>query len=101
MDHRGPRDLLARRNHGRGQYLGHTPRARLRPRTFRRDHADRKRPFLKYDYFEMLEDLEPLAHSTPQLELIIHVGARSYRSSISFDDVYARGGTVPDTEIER
>ena len=57
--------------------------------------------FLKYDYFAMLEDLEPLAHSTPQLELIIHVGARSYRSSISFDDVYARGGTVPDTEIER
>src|SRR6516225_408728 len=57
--------------------------------------------FLKYDYFAMLDDLEPLVHSTPRLELIIHVGARSYRSSISFDDVYARGDTVPDTEIER
>src|SRR6266571_8115348 len=57
--------------------------------------------FLKYDYFAMLDDLEPLAHSTPRLELIIHVGARSYRSSISFDDVYARGDTVPDTGIER
>src|SRR5215813_2464255 len=57
--------------------------------------------FLKSDYFAMLDELEPLAHSTPQLELIIHVGARSYRDSISFDEVYARGRTVPDTEIER
>jgi len=28
------------------------------------------------------------------------VGARSYRDSISFNDVYARGRTVPDAEIE-
>jgi fatty-acyl-CoA synthase len=57
--------------------------------------------FLKYDYFAMLGELEPLAASTPRLERIIHVGARAYRDSISFDDVYARGRTVPDSEIER
>ncbi|HYQ07571.1 MAG TPA: AMP-binding protein, partial [Xanthobacteraceae bacterium] len=28
------------------------------------------------------------------------MGARSYRDSISFNDVYARGRTVPDAEIE-
>src|SRR5262245_57252445 len=57
--------------------------------------------FLKSDYFAMLDDLEPLAHSTPRLELIIHVGSRAYLGSISFDEVYARGRIVPDTEIER
>src|SRR5262244_2779701 len=57
--------------------------------------------FLRYDYFAMLDDLEPLAHSTPRLELIIHVGARAYPGSISFHEVSARGRTVPDTEIER
>jgi fatty-acyl-CoA synthase len=57
--------------------------------------------FLRYDYFAMLNDLEPLAHSTPRLELIIHAGARAYLGSISFNDVYARGHTVPDAEIER
>ena len=57
--------------------------------------------FLRYDYFAMLDDLEPLAHSTPRLELIIHAGARAYLGSISFNDVYARGHTVPDAEIER
>src|SRR5262249_60816949 len=56
--------------------------------------------FLKGDYFAILDELEPLAHSTPQLELIIHVGARSYRDSISFNDVYARGCAVQDTENE-
>src|SRR5260370_12189094 len=35
---------LARRHHGRSQYLGYNPRARLHPRTFRRDHADRSMP---------------------------------------------------------
>jgi fatty-acyl-CoA synthase len=57
--------------------------------------------FLRYDYFAMLDDLEPLAHSTPRLALIIHAGARAYLGSISFNDVYARGHTVPDAEIER
>jgi fatty-acyl-CoA synthase len=56
--------------------------------------------FLKSDYFAMLDEIEPLAHSTPRLEFIIHVCARSYRDSISFDEVYARGRTVPDAEIE-
>ena len=32
--------------------------------------------FLKSDYFAMLDELAPLAHSTPRLDLIIHVGAR-------------------------
>jgi fatty-acyl-CoA synthase len=38
--------------------------------------------FLKSDYFAMLGELEPLAHSTPRLERIIHVDARAYRDSI-------------------
>jgi fatty-acyl-CoA synthase len=57
--------------------------------------------FLKCDYFAMLHELEPLARSAPRLELIMHVGARSYCDSISFDDAHARGRAVPDTEIER
>src|SRR6266571_4950847 len=39
--------------------------------------------FLKYDYFAMLEELEPLARSMPRLERVIHAGARPYRVSIS------------------
>src|ERR1700730_7479031 len=55
--------------------------------------------FLKNDYFSMLEMLEPLSRSLSRLGSIIHVGARPYRDSISFDDVYARGHGVPDAEI--
>jgi fatty-acyl-CoA synthase len=57
--------------------------------------------FLKSDYFAMLDEIAPLAHSAPRLELIIHVGARAYQNSISFDEVYAQGRAVPDIEIER
>jgi fatty-acyl-CoA synthase len=56
--------------------------------------------FLKNDYFSMLETLEPLARSLPRLGSIIHVGARPYRDSIAFDDVYARGRGVPDADID-
>ena len=44
MDRRRPRDLPARRRHGRGQHLGHEPRAAAHPGAFRRDDADRDRP---------------------------------------------------------
>jgi fatty-acyl-CoA synthase len=57
--------------------------------------------FLKYDYFAMLCDLEPLARSLPRLERIVHVGARAYRDSLPFDAVYARGRAVADGDIER
>src|SRR6266536_2056791 len=57
--------------------------------------------FLKCDYFAMLGELEPLTKSMPRLERIIHVGARPYRDSVSFDDVYARGRTISDIEIDR
>lgn len=56
--------------------------------------------FLKNDYFAMLGELEPLAHSMPRLKRIIHVGARAYRDSLAFDDVPSRGRTVADAEIE-
>ena len=56
--------------------------------------------FLKNDYFGMLETLEPLSRSSPRLGPIIHVGARAYRDSIPFDDVYARGRSVPDATID-
>jgi fatty-acyl-CoA synthase len=55
--------------------------------------------FLKNDYFAMLAELEPLARSAPQLASIIHVGARAYRDSISFNDVHAPGRAVPDAGI--
>jgi fatty-acyl-CoA synthase len=57
--------------------------------------------YLKYDYFAMLEGLEPLAESIPLLKRIIHVGTRPYRDSIPFDDVYERGRSVPGAEIDR
>src|SRR6516165_6377955 len=56
--------------------------------------------FLKNDYFSTIETLEPLSRSVPRLRSIIHVGARAYRDSIPFDDVYARGGSVPDADID-
>jgi fatty-acyl-CoA synthase len=55
--------------------------------------------FLKNDYFSMLETLEPLSRSTPRLGSIIHVGARTYRDSIPFADVAARGRSVPDADL--
>ncbi|MGB9397582.1 MAG: AMP-binding protein, partial [Pseudolabrys sp.] len=47
--------------------------------------------FLKYDYFAMLAELEPLPLTLPLLRSIVHIGARSYRDSISFEDVGERG----------
>jgi fatty-acyl-CoA synthase len=56
--------------------------------------------FLKNDYFAMIEALEPLAESAPRLERIIHVSARACRGSISFDDVCARGRSVPEADLD-
>ncbi|HEV2957015.1 MAG TPA: AMP-binding protein [Xanthobacteraceae bacterium] len=55
--------------------------------------------FLKYDYFAMLAELEPLAAALPRLERIVHVGARGYKDSLPFAEVFARGRAVPDEEI--
>ena len=52
--------------------------------------------YLKYDYFAMLDELEPLAGAMPLMKRIIHVGTRPYRDSLSFADVFARGRDVPD-----
>jgi len=57
--------------------------------------------FLKYDYFAMLGELEPLAAALPRLERIVHVGARGYKDSLPFADVFARARTVADEEIAR
>ena len=57
--------------------------------------------FLKYDYFAMLGELEPIAGALPRLERIVHVGPRGYKESLSFVEVYARGHAVPDQEIAR
>ena len=57
--------------------------------------------FLKYDYFAMLGELEPLTQSMPDLKHIIHVGPRSYRDSIAFDGVHERGRNVADSAIDR
>jgi fatty-acyl-CoA synthase len=57
--------------------------------------------FLKYDYFAMLAELEPLAAALPRLERIVHVGERGYKDSLPFAAVYQLGRAVPDAEIER
>jgi fatty-acyl-CoA synthase len=57
--------------------------------------------FLRYDYFAMLAELEPLAAALPKLARILHVGARSYKDSLPFAEVYPRGRAVPDEEIDR
>jgi fatty-acyl-CoA synthase len=57
--------------------------------------------YLKYDYFAMLDELAPHAQSMPRLARIIHVGARAYRGSMPFDDVYPHGRAVADAQIER
>ena len=35
--------------------------------------------YLKYDYFAMLDELEPLARSMPLLRQVVHLGPRRYR----------------------
>src|SRR5205085_4762259 len=57
--------------------------------------------FLSYDYFAMLDELQPLERSMPLLRRIVHVGTRAHRGSLSFDDVYRQGHAVTDDEIER
>jgi fatty-acyl-CoA synthase len=56
--------------------------------------------FLKYDYFAMLAELEPLPLTLPLLRSIVHVGARGYRDSISFKNVSERGRTKPEAVLE-
>src|SRR5215475_1968462 len=57
--------------------------------------------FLKYNYFAMLSELEPLTAALPRLERIVHVGARGYKDSLPFDEIYARGRPIPEDEIDR
>ena len=57
--------------------------------------------YLKYDYFKMLGELEPLTQSIPLLKRIVHVGARAYGDSIAFGDVFERGRIVDDAIIDR
>jgi fatty-acyl-CoA synthase len=56
--------------------------------------------FLKYDYFAMLKELEPLSRAMPELRRIVHACDRGYRDSIGFDDVYRRGSAVSDRVLE-
>jgi fatty-acyl-CoA synthase len=57
--------------------------------------------YLKYDYFAMLDQLEPLAQSIPLLRQVVHLGPRSYRGSIAFQDVFKQGRSVDDAVIDR
>ena len=57
--------------------------------------------YLKYDYFAMLEALEPHAQAMPLLRQVVHVGTRRYRGSIAFADVIGRGHSVDDAAIDR
>ena len=55
--------------------------------------------FLKYDYADMLAELEPHAQNLPRLTKIIHVVDSGYGESLSFKDVLALGRGVPDEVI--
>ncbi|GHC78246.1 class I adenylate-forming enzyme family protein [Limoniibacter endophyticus] len=59
------------------------------------------RRFLKYDYFNMLGELQPHAENLPALKTIIHVGPEPYQDSIPFEAVYSRGRGVPDHTLEK
>jgi fatty-acyl-CoA synthase len=57
--------------------------------------------YLKYDYFKMLGEHEPLAQSIPLLKRIVHVGPRAYGDSVPFGAVFERGRDVDDGVIDR
>src|SRR5262249_6016903 len=52
-------------------------------------------------YFAALGELEPPAVALPRLERVVHVGARGYKDSLPFAEVFARGRAVGDDEIAR
>jgi fatty-acyl-CoA synthase len=60
-------------------------------------HADR---FLKYDYVDILNGLEPLAENLPQLKQFTHVGARGREGSVAFSDVEKLGSGITDAEFD-
>jgi fatty-acyl-CoA synthase len=55
--------------------------------------------FLKYDYSQMLAEMEPHAEKLPRLKTLIHIG-EGYRDSVPFDKVYDLGKAVPDATID-
>jgi fatty-acyl-CoA synthase len=57
--------------------------------------------YLKYDYFKMLGEIEPLAKSIPLIRRIVHVGTRGYGDSIAFGEVFVRGRDAADETIDR
>jgi fatty-acyl-CoA synthase len=56
--------------------------------------------FLKYDYVQMLGDLEPLSEAIPKLKRLIHVGESGYRDSVPFTSVCERGTGVADKVLD-
>jgi fatty-acyl-CoA synthase len=68
-------------------------------------HADAtmliaKGRYLKYDYFNMLGELEPLEGSLPLLRRVVHVGDTPFRESIAYATVADLGETVSDAALE-
>lgn len=57
--------------------------------------------FLKSDYTVMLGELEPHAEIVPKLKRLIHLGARGYKDSIAFGEVFERGAEVEDSILDR
>lgn len=56
--------------------------------------------YLRYDYFSMLVELEPLRQSMPLLRTVIHAGAETYRESVAYAEVLRRGGAVTDMDLD-
>jgi fatty-acyl-CoA synthase len=56
--------------------------------------------YLRYDYFAMLAELEPLSRTLPALQRVVHVGDTAYRDSLSFAQVAGCGSDVSDVDLD-
>jgi len=55
--------------------------------------------FMKYDYFAMLDQLQPHSESIPALKRIIHTGLCPYRGSTAFEDLDRLGDAIASEAV--
>ncbi|NEI72557.1 AMP-binding protein [Rhizobium lusitanum] len=56
--------------------------------------------FLKYNYADLLKEIEPHGETVPMLKSFIHVGGTGYAGSIPFAEVFERGRDIPDSRLD-
>lgn len=70
------------------------------------DHSDAdylvyESRFLKYDYADLLRQLEPLAETLPRLRRTICLGENRHEDSLSYEAVFGLGETISEVELDR